>query len=149
VAGEEKPASPKLADLAWLAGQWTSDDGGFDEHWLAPEGDAMFAVSRMVAGGKTKMCELSGIEETAEGLVFRIRHYSKTLEPWKMDADGPLTMRLVESGAKKVVFEDPKKEFPRRISYERKGDELIARLEGEKGGKPAAQEFRLKPAAKD
>lgn len=147
-ADEKTSPKAKLADLEWLAGDWTSEDQGmaFDETWLAPRGDSMFAVSRMVQGQATNMCELSAIEETADGLVFRIRHFSRSLEPWKMDAAGPLTMKCVESAEKKVVFEDAAKDFPRRISYERKGDALTARLEGEKGGKPMVEEFELKLA---
>jgi hypothetical protein len=106
----------------------------------------MFAVSRMVAGGATKMAELSVIEDTPTGLVFRIRHYSRSLEPWKMDETGPLVMKLAEQGERKIVFEDPARDFPRRISYERKGDALTAKLEGQRGGKPVAEAFEFKLA---
>lgn len=151
MAGEETSAAKaSVADLAWLAGEWTSDEHGmaFDEHWLAPRGDSMFAVSRMVANGTTKMCELSAIEQTADGLVFRIRHFSKALEPWRMDADGPMTMKLAASKENEVVFEDPARDFPRRVVYRREKDVLVARLEGEDRGKPKAQEFRLTLAAR-
>jgi hypothetical protein len=150
VAGEEKKEAAGVASMAWLAGEWTSDEGGtaFDEHWLAPRGDSMFAVSRMVEGGKTGMIELSSIEDAADGTWLRIRHYGRALEPWKMDAAGPLAMKLVESGERKAVFEDAKREFPKRLVYSREGDVLTARLEGKQGGKPADEEFKLKLAAK-
>src|SRR5262245_30554146 len=78
-AEEAKKAPAGLASMSWLAGDWTSDDHGtaFDEHWLAPKGDAMYAVSRMVQGTATKMCELSVIEETSDGTFLRVRHYSR------------------------------------------------------------------------
>ena len=144
-AEETKKPSAGVASMTWLAGDWTSDEHGmaFDEHWLAPKGDAMFAVSRMVQGTVTKMCELSVIEDTADGTWLRIRHYSRSLEPWKMDADGPLAMRLVEYAERRAVFEDAKREFPRRIVYSREGDVLTARLEGTRDGKPADEEFKL------
>jgi len=141
------PEPPKgVASLAWLAGDWSSEDegGAFDEHWLPPRGDAMFAVSRLVQGGKTGMCELSVIEDTADGTWLRIRHYSRSLEPWKMDAEGPLAMKLAAQTETSATFEDPKREFPRRIVYRREADVLVARLEGERGGKPMEEEFRLK-----
>jgi hypothetical protein len=146
LAGEDK-SKTKLADLAWLAGDWTSDDGDFDEHWLPPKGDAMYAVSRLVVdGGKTQFCELSLIEETGDGLWYRIRHFDRALKPWAMDKDGPMSMKLLSLEGKKVVFEDPAKDFPRRVVYERKGDRLTARLEGEKGGHPKIEEFSFKPS---
>jgi len=144
-AEETKKAGKGVASMGWLAGDWTSDDHGvvFDEHWLAPKGDAMYAVSRMVQGAATKMCELSVIEDTDDGTWLRVRHFSRSLEPWKMDAAGPMAHRLVESAENRAVFEDEKREFPRRIVYSREGDTLTARLEGTKGGKPADQEFKL------
>jgi uncharacterized protein DUF6265 len=144
-------AKVRIADLGWLAGEWTSDEDGaaFDELWTAPRGDAMFAVSRLVQDGATGLCELSAIEQTGDGLVLRIRHFSRSLEPWKSDAAGPLTMTLVESAAKKLVFEDAKRAFPRRIAYEREGEVLTALLEGEKDGKPVNERFELKLAPRN
>jgi hypothetical protein len=145
LAGEESKRPTGVAGLAWLAGAWNSEDGGvaFDEHWLAPRGDAMYAVSRMVEGTATKLCELSAIEDATDGTWLRIRHYSRSLEPWKMDAAGPLSMRMVQSSEGRAVFEDEKREFPRRIVYSREGDVLTARLEGTRDGKPADEEFKL------
>lgn len=147
VAGEE-PKPKGVAALAWLEGHWTSEDGGmaWDEHWLAPRGDAMFAVSRMVENGATKLCELTVVEETPAGLVYRIRHFSRSLEPWKMDAAGPMTMKLLSSKDREVVFEDAARDFPRRIVYRREGDALTARLEGETAGKPQVEEFSFRLA---
>jgi hypothetical protein len=148
VAAEEKTKSPTVADLAWLAGDWTSEDGAFDETWLPPRGGAMFAVSRLVAGDKTKFCELTVVEDSPEGIVYRIRHFSSALEPWKMDTAGPMTMKAASHKEREVVFEDPAREFPRRVVYRRSGDVLTARLEGESHGKPKVEEFRFKPSAK-
>ena len=145
LAGEELKRPAGVAGLAWLAGDWTSIEEGvaFDEHWLAPRGDAMFAVSRMVEGTATKLCELSVIEDAADGTWLRIRHHSRSLEPWKMDASGPLSMRMTQSSEGRAVFEDEKRDFPRRIVYSRAADVLTARLEGTRGGKPVEEEFKL------
>jgi hypothetical protein len=137
-----------IENLAWLEGHWTSEDHGtvWDEHWIAPRGDAMFAVSREVKDGKTKTCELTSLEETTDGIVYRIRHFSRSLEPWKMDANGPLTLKLLSVKDREVVFEDAARDFPRRIVYRREGDALTARLEGEQGGKPQVMAFEFKLA---
>jgi hypothetical protein len=148
VAADDKKKSHTLADLAWLAGDWTTDDGHFDETWLPPKGDAMYAVSRLVEGGHTKFCELSLVEETSDGIWYRIRHFDRALKPWAMDAAGPMSMKLASLTAKEAIFEDPAKSFPRRVVYVRNGDKLQARLEGEQGGKPVVESFDFKLAKK-
>jgi uncharacterized protein DUF6265 len=100
------------------------------------------AVSRMLVGGATKPCELPAIEDSGDGAWLRIHHHSRSLEPWKMDAAGPLSMRMTRSSEGRTVFEDEKREFPRRIVYSREGDVLTARLEGTRGGKWADEEFK-------
>lgn len=146
---QEKPAT--LADLAWLEGSWRSVDGAeiFDETWLAPEGDSMSAVSREVQGGKTRMYELSTIEATDAGPVLRIRHFGAGLAPWKSEAADTPSWPLASRGDREATFEEPSRGFPRRIVYRReagkdgKPDVLVAKLDGERGGKPMAMEFRL------
>jgi hypothetical protein len=138
-----------LADLAWLAGRWRSQDGGevFDETWLPAEGDAMAAVSRSVEGGKTGLYELSAIERTDAGLVLRIRHFGPGVAPWASESGETPSWPLARRGAREATFEEPSRAFPRRIVYRREkgagADVLVARLEGERGGKPATMEFRL------
>jgi len=150
-SGEETPTKG-VAALGWLAGDWTTQEGPltWDEHWLAPRGDAVFAVSRMVSSkdDTTRLCELTAIEQTAEGPVLRLRHFSRSLEPWKSEAAGPMTMKLAEQGERKIVFEAPERDFPKKLSYVREGDVLTARLEGEQNGKPSEHVFKFTLAAK-
>lgn len=144
---DEKPAPKGVAAMSWLAGDWSStepDGSVFDETWLPVRGDAMFAVSRDVAGGATKMCELSVIEDAADGTWLRIRHFSRSLEPWKSEAAGPVSLKLTESAERRAVFEDEKRDFPRRITYSREADTLSAKLEGTRGGKEMTMDFKLK-----
>ena len=150
-AADEKEAPAKLADLAWLEGNWRHADGGeiFDELWTAPEGDAMAAVSRSVRDGKTSMYELSSIEASEKGLVLCIRHFGAGLASWKSEAAATPAWPLVRRGDREAVFEDATRAFPRSIVYRRESgtdgaqDVLVARLEGERGGKPTVMEFRL------
>lgn len=144
---DDEPAT--IESLAWLAGNWQRSDasGSFDERWMPPAGGTMAAVSRAVENGKTGLYELSVIEPTEAGLVLRIRHFGPGLTPWKSEAAGPGTWALASSGARTVVFEDPKNEFPRRIVYTRGEDEsgkatLTARLDGGEDS-PQAMEFRF------
>ena len=147
---EEPPASkPKVADLAWLAGSWLSSEGGtrWEEHWLPPAGDSLAAVTRMVKGDKTGLYELSVIEQEADGIHLRLRHFHRSLVPWASEAKGPLHWKLKTHKDRKATFENPEQDFPRRIVYHRVEDNLLqVTLEGQQGGTPRAMRFDLRRA---
>ena len=70
-AGEEK-TNVKLADLAWLQGDWRADVEGGDqlqEFWAVPVGDSMVGMFRwMKRDDKVSLFELMTIvEERGEG----------------------------------------------------------------------------------
>jgi len=142
---DKEKATVTADDLAWMAGTWRSEEGPmhFEEHWTAPWGGGLVAVSRGLSDGKVSLVELSAIEPTDDGLVLRLRHFHPGLKPWDAEKDGPLEWKLVESTEKRVVFEDKAQDFPRRVIYERKGDVLHAILEGERGGQPVRMDFEL------
>ena len=142
---EEEPAPATIADLAWMSGTWRSDGGPmpFEEHWTAPWGGTMAAVSRGQKNGAVSLLELSSIETVEGTLVLHLRHFHGALRPWESERDGPLTWTLSESGENRVVFTDPDQEFPRSVTYERAGDVLRAILEGEKGEHPMRMAFTL------
>lgn len=151
--GEDAPAKPAeltIADVAWLAGTWTHDDGQgrFDEFWFPPAGGTMTGTSRQTKKEKTSMIELSSIEKDASGAwALHVRHFGAGLTPWKSEADGPLRLPLASHGAKEIAFEDPARAFPRRISYRAGADDTLeARVEGERGGKPFVLAFAFQRA---
>jgi hypothetical protein len=50
---------------------------------------------------------------------------------------------MAEYGPQRVVFENPDKEFPRRIHYWRDGDSLTARTQGRVRGQDVTEEWRF------
>lgn len=150
VWADEKPAKketkvPTLNDLAWLTGTWVESDRGsvLTEIWGAPQGDALVGHDHWTVGGTTRMYELIAIEQTEQGLVLKVRHFSKDLVPWKAEKDGPMTWPLKSLVGQKVVFEHPTRAWPKRMEYERKGDVLTGQLSGIENGKPNAIPFRF------
>jgi hypothetical protein len=147
--GETK-AKATVEDLAWLAGNWVHGEGdeAFHETWLPPAGGSLVGASRDVSHGKTTLVELSTIETAADGaLVLYIRHFGAGLVPWKSEAAGPVRMPLASSKKGEAVFEDPERDFPKRLTYRAgKGDTLEALLEGTRGGAPMNMEFRFRRA---
>src|ERR1700754_2680003 len=98
-----------LDDLAWMAGDWMERKGAADteEHWLPPKGDLMMAVNRTVKDGKASGFEFLRIE-LREGKPVYL----------SMPQGRPATeFRTAEQAAQRIVFEDPGREFPRRILY--------------------------------
>jgi len=125
--------SPRLAQLGWLAGAWSGDDGGTlnEEVWLAPAGGLMLAVHRDTAGGKATGFEFLRIEQDGDAVVYRAMPEGRPATDFRRVAQGPSC----------IVFENPQHEFPRRILYWREGQVLHARIEGTRQAKPAAREW--------
>jgi len=51
--------------------------------------------------------------------------------------------QTAEQGPTRIVFEDPGREFPRRVMYWRDGEALLARIEGTINGQPRSKEWRF------
>lgn len=139
----EAPAPPlptRVADLAWLAGDWagTVGDLEMEETWLAPKGGALLGLHRDVrAGAERAMAsfEYMRIAETPAGIVF---YGSPGGKP-------PTPFALVESGERRAVFANPGHDYPQRIAYwlDQSGA-LHARIEGAGGADP--EEWVWRPA---
>ncbi|MGH9843945.1 MAG: DUF6265 family protein, partial [Blastocatellia bacterium] len=138
--GSAQPAqSFKLADLAWLGGDWETAPGRsqIDEHWTRPAGGSMFGVSRTVAGGRTVFFEYLRIETRRADLYYVAHPKART----------PGTdFKLVRLSAQEAVFENPAHDFPKRIIYRKNADgTLTARVEGDGTEKEKPQEFQYRP----
>ncbi|MGH9369420.1 MAG: DUF6265 family protein [Thermoanaerobaculia bacterium] len=131
--GAAPPADP-LAGLAWLAGDWfgTADGIEMEERWTEPRGGLMLGVHRDVKGAKAVSFEFLRIESTPQGIAYLSSPGGRPATPF----------RLVESKGRRVVFENPSHDFPKRILYWLGEDgSLHARIEGDPGDKEQAMEW--------
>ena len=126
-ASAQVPApAPKLADLGWLAGCWSSKVGEKEilEQWMRPGGDALLGMSRTTEGARTREHEFMRIIVDGETLAF------VALPSGQPQA----SFRLKSSGAREVVFENLEHDFPQRIGYRSEApDRLTAWIEGRHG----------------
>jgi hypothetical protein len=124
-----------LQDLSWMAGSWMERKAGVDteEHWLPPKGGLMMAMNRTVSDGKPTAFELLRI-------VMRDGKPAYLSMPNGRPA---VEFSSVEQAPTRIVFEDAGRDFPRRISYWRDGDALMARIEGAINGQPRSKEWRF------
>jgi hypothetical protein len=125
----------ELADLAWMSGSWIERKDGreTEEHWLAPKGGMMVAVNRATAPNTRTSFEFLRIEILDGKPVYQASPGGRFATEF----------RMVEAGEQRIVFENPAKDFPRRISYWREGEALFARVEGTIRGEARAQQWRF------
>ena len=118
-------ASPGVEALAWLTGCWSRLDAetGSGEQWMAPAGGTMLGVSRTVREGHTLEYEFVVIRATPDGTPIYQAHPS---------GQASAEFRLVRTGPREAVFENPAHDFPKRITYRRTGtDAMAVRIDGD------------------
>ena len=114
--------------LAWMQGCWQIDtpEQVVEEQWSAPRAASMLGSSRTVRGDKLVAHEFVLLRERGEQLAYEV-------QPSGQAATVFLSIKLEEAS---VVFENLQNDFPQRVAYERKGNELLAWIEGPRRGQP-------------
>ena len=134
-------ATSEITDLGWIAGSWSDPVGraNSEEYWIAPAAGAMLGVSRTIVKDRLVAFEFLRIEKRADGIYYVAQPGGRP----------PTDFKLTQSTATSAVFENPKHDHPKIISYRLDGaDTLVAKIEGDEGGQHKAQEFRFKRLAK-
>ena len=120
-----QPAAPAAEpDLDWLAGYWLSCEDGVEvsETWSNRRGGIMLGSS-ITIGNDAFGWEQIRIEADGDGLTFHALPRGQSAAAF----------RLVRSGQREAVFENPAHDFPQRVIYRRTGNRLDARIEGAGG----------------
>lgn len=132
IAAAALQAAPSAPDLSWMAGYWLDCANGREqsETWSDPRGGLMVGHSLSLSRGRVSF-ELAHIGPTPGGLAYVARPGGAP----------PTVFVLAESGPGRVVFANPENDFPTRIVYERDGDALKARIEGEIDGQARSMEW--------
>ncbi len=126
-------AAATTADVAFLTGCWKYERGGrvVEEHWTTPLGGSLMGISRTVAAGKVAEFEFLQIRDLPGGLTYIAKPSGQP------EASFTATSKAVGE----IVFENPKHDFPQKITYKLTGDALAARVEGTINGKPRSIHF--------
>jgi hypothetical protein len=97
-----------------------------EEHWTAPAGGAMLAVSRTIAGGRLAEFEFLRILEHGGGLVYIAQPNGRP----------PTEFAMTRSDGHSVTFENPQHDFPKMIRYEKRADgTIVASIAGAGGAR--------------
>ena len=139
VGGESADATQQLSSLTWLAGTWKGPmwGGEFVAYYTTPEGGKVLSYSELLKDGKVSFHEFEKFD--VEDGVVRLTPF-----PGGKPA---ARFKLVEldTRAKKAVFDNPKNDFPTRITYHRVSkDNLVITLSDPHGKKEKQQKFDLR-----
>jgi hypothetical protein len=132
-----QPAAARatIADIAWIAGNWTGAAGAltFEERWTPPAAGAMLAVARTIKGERMVAFEFLRIIERDGTLVY-------IAQP---DGRPPTEFTLTALEASSATFENPAHDYPTMIRYTKTGDgTLEARISAAKGARPQTFVFQ-------
>ena len=130
-------AAPAAPDLSWMAGYWLDCSNGREvsETWSDPRAGLMAGHAVTVSRGRASF-EMSHIGPTPQGFAY-------VAQP---GGAPPTVFVLAESGPARAVFANAENDFPTRVIYQREGDALTARIEGEIGGQARSMEWNFNAA---
>jgi hypothetical protein len=135
------PAKGRVADLAWLAGDWVGRGMGdvSEEFWAPPQAGSMVGVFRQHKDGKPFFYEFLLLREEGESVELRIKHFNPDGTGWE-EKDKFVTFKLLRVKPNEALFSG--------LTFRREGDTLkiwLAMRRGETVNE-VAFEFKLRGA---
>jgi len=137
--GESEAMAEYMSALSWLVGMWSAGAVGEEvsEEWIRVHPRLMLGSNRTSWDDELVGYEHLEIWARGRDLIYRAK-----------PADQPaVELVLVELAEDTAVFENPAHDFPRRIVYKRKGDDLTATILGEVDGEPTEKTWKWKLGA--
>lgn len=139
VAGCSAPAAEtsRGAGPDWMSGYWLSCEGGREtaESWIGAGSGRLLGTNLSPYG-----FEFLRIADNGRG---GLSYYS-------MPNGAPQTeFEMTSNEGQRAVFSNPSHDFPQRIIYERSGDALHARIEGELEGRTQGMDWNFRRSAAD
>ena len=132
-AGAQHEARP-ISRLHWLVGRWENIRPRMvlDETWLAPVGNTMLGVGRVVKSDSLVTYEVVIIREAGSKFAYEAHPAGQETATFMSTVVNDST----------IIFENPAHDFPQRIGYQLIGtDSLYAWIEGTVRGKVKRNEF--------
>jgi hypothetical protein len=130
----------KIKKTNWLLGKWENkvDEGVLSENWKRLNDSTFQAKSFFIKDKDTLHFESITLQQKGEELF-----YSATVKG--QNNDKPVTFNMTSETDKKLVFENPKHDYPQKITYTLiNKDSLVAEISGIQLGKPSSEKFGMK-----
>ncbi len=130
----------KIVAADWLLGNWEnkSDNGDLLENWKKVNDSLYDGESYFIKGKDTLHFEKIQMKQKGEAL-----YYIATVKG--QNNDKPVTFMRNDTIEKQLVFENPKHDFPQKISYSQiTKDSIVIEISGIQQGKPSSERFSMK-----
>ncbi len=132
---EDPPTS--LSALEFMSGCWRGSAGEgatIEEYYTRPSANVMLGVTRYVRGDRVTGFEFTSFVRGDSGIVVTPRP----------EGQEPAEFRVTRLEKGTAVWENPRHDFPRLISYKRMSrDTLVARIEGPGPQGTQSEEWRM------
>lgn len=139
VTGCSKKNGP-IEKAGWLIGNWenVTPQSDFREIW-ARKNDSVFSGKSFVTVSKdTVFNESMELLQRNDSLFYVVTVKGQNNEK-------PVAFYLTTASGKELVFENPKHDFPTKITYAKiTNDSLVASVSGIQNGKEARESFPMK-----
>jgi hypothetical protein len=136
----ESNEKEKIKSVNWLLGKWENkvDEGVLSENWKRLNDSTFQAESFFIKDKDTLHFENVMLQQKGENLT-----YSATVKG--QNNDKSVSFNMTSETEKKLVFENPKHDYPQKITYTLiNKDSLVAEISGIQLGKPSSEKFGMK-----
>jgi hypothetical protein len=130
----------QIKSANWLLGNWSAKmaDGDLSESWKQLNDSTFQGGSFFIKGKDTLHFESITLQQKGEELF-----YNATVKG--QNENKAVTFKLTTKTAKQLVFENPKHDYPQKITYTLiTKDSLVAAISGIQLGKPSSEKFGMK-----
>ncbi len=130
----------KIVVADWLLGKWENklEDGHLLETWKKANDSLFIGESYFIKGKDTLHFEKIQMKQKGENLF-----YISTIRG--QNSDKAVTFKYNDTITKQLVFENPKNDFPQKISYSQiTKDSIVIQISGIQQGKPSSERFSMK-----
>jgi hypothetical protein len=130
----------KIKTAHWLLGKWEykTPEGELSETWEKVNDSTYKGHSYFIKGQDTIHFETIRLEQKGEELT-----YAATVKG--QNNDKAVAFLLTNSNEKELIFENPKHDYPQKISYKQVSkDSLIAEISGLQSGKLSSEKYMMK-----
>ncbi|WP_291099510.1 MULTISPECIES: DUF6265 family protein [unclassified Flavobacterium] len=130
----------KIVVADWLPGKWenNSTDGNLLETWKKVNDSVYDGASYFIKAKDTLHYETIQLKQKGENLL-----YVSTIRG--QNNDEPVTFLHKPEIEKQLVFENPKNDYPKKISYSyNPNGSIVIQISGIQQGKPSSSSYTLK-----
>lgn len=135
---KEKKQFPLISKAQWVIGEWKNNDknGHFTEKWEVASDSTFMGESYILSQNDTVFFENMVLEQREDSLFYNV----------SLKKQNEVTsFYLTKADEKQLVFENPKHDYPTKITYTLvTKDSIIAEISGLLKGKITQEKFPMK-----